>query len=306
MPDRRREDDTHPRRAARGFTLVELLVAFAVGALLIAGLANVVRQGLDTWFLTQISTERTLQARFAMDRVVSSVRATRRLLIPLPNQPIRDVLAVTLDPTLDRDGDGFADGDNDKDGQIDEDLGYDNTNDGAAGIVGIDDDNDGFVDESSKEDDDEDEDQTGNKNEETLDGLDDDGDGAIDEDLPADMNGDGAPGLAGVDDDGDTFVDEGDVDNDDEEGLKDEDWFDPVVYFLNGTTLVERVPNLNPSSGTDFTEAPLAENVVTFRVERLPPAADARGVLLDITLELSGPDGRTLSLASRVVVGGAP
>ncbi len=297
----------------QGFTLVELLVAIAIGALLIGALSGVVGQGLRAWGAVRERTDLTQQARFAMDRMVAAVHGTRRLLRPLGENPataysesIRDVLAVTLDPTLDRDRDGFADADNDKDGAVDEDIPSDNTNDNEAGIVGIDDDNDGSVDESNKDDDDEDEDQTGNRDEETLNGLDDDGDGSIDEDLDADLNQDGEPGLAGVDDDGDGQIDESDVEDDDEDeddrGTKDEDWLDPVVYFLSGTTLLERVPNLNPADGSDFTESPIADNVSQFRVERLAPGPNDRAVLLDITLELTGPNGTTMSLNSRVGV----
>ena len=46
--------------------------------------------------------------------------------------------AVHREPSID--GDGFEDADNDKDDQTDEDIGNDNTADGASGIIGIDDD----------------------------------------------------------------------------------------------------------------------------------------------------------------------
>ena len=54
------------------------------------------------------------------------------------------------------------------------------------------------------------------------------------------LNDDGAPGIAGVDDDGDGSIDEGDVADDDEDGQSDEDWYDPVVFYLSGSAVIER------------------------------------------------------------------
>ena len=75
--------------------------------------------------------------------------------------------------TVDDDEDGASneeilDGlDNDNDGNIDEDLGDDQTQDGMAGIASMDDDGDGSADNNQKEDNDED----GAKGEDRLDGL---------------------------------------------------------------------------------------------------------------------------------------
>lgn len=159
-------------RQRAGFTLVELLVVLIVGALLLAGLAGAVSNALSAERMARARNDRLREVRFAMDRMVTAVAGSPRLLLPLAEAPatpwsesVRDVLALVLDPRLDRDGDGFADADNDRDGRIDEDPGADLNADGAAGIAGIDDDGDGLVDESSKEDDDEDEDQRGTKDE---------------------------------------------------------------------------------------------------------------------------------------------
>lgn len=318
-------------RFAGGFTLVELMISLLMGVLILTAVARLATQGLQTEAVVQEHNELAADARFAMQRMVAAVRGTERLLLPLADNPntnwrehVREqtvpasapegastvataVLAVTLDPTLDTDADGFADGDNDKDGRVDEDPDYDNSNDGAAGIVGIDDDGDGLVDESSAVDDDEDEDQTGNKDEDRFNGVDDDGDGAVDEDFGGDMNEDGQAGVSGFDDDGDGLVDESNADDDDEDednsGGRDEDWFDPVVFFLGSSTLMERRPNLNPADGTDFTEFPIAENVTRFRVERIPQGG-GRAVLLDLTLDTTGPSGKTITLNTRVRVGG--
>ena len=297
-----------------GFGLVEVLATVAIGALIAVALTGVVKAALDAEQASRNRHALTRDARFAMQRIVRAVSRTERLLLPLAENPVttysesvRDpgVLAVTLDPTLDRDGDGFADADNDKDGQIDEDIGRDVNNDGQPGIAGIDDDNDGGVDESNGDDDDEDEDQTGNKDEETMNGLDDDGDGAVDEDLDADLNRDGMAGIAGVDDDGDLSVDESSKEDDDEDedetGNKDEDWLDSVVYFSSGTDLIERMPNLNPADGLDYTERVIAENVTRFRVERIAQGA-GRAVQVDITLDLQS-GAAQVSLQTRVRVG---
>ena len=269
-----------PLQRRSGFTLLELLVVLAVGAILIVGLSGVVGRALEAWDITREQTELTRQGRFALDRMITAANGTTRLLIPSPDnvatvysESIRDVLALLLDPTLDRDRDGFVDADNDKDGLVDEDLGDDATNDGAPGIVGVDDDNDNTVDESSPSDDDED----GLSDEDAANGADDDGDGNVDED-----------GGSLADDDGD--------------GLANEDWLDPVVFRLSGTTLFERIPNPNPIDGTDYTESVLAVNVSQFRVERIPAGIDDRALLVHIALELVGPRGSTLALSSHARV----
>jgi prepilin-type N-terminal cleavage/methylation domain-containing protein len=276
-----------------GLSLIEILIAVTLAAILIAGMQGLISLALNAESSTRARNDSLQQGRFAMQMMVKSVRMTRRLMIPLGENPNtvyseseRDVLAVTLDPTLDRDKDGWADANNDKDyldingdsvrdaGEpelIDEDLPSDATNDAQDGIIGIDDDNDGLIDESSPNDDDED----GVPFEDKYNGLDDDGDGSIDEDSHADMNQDGAAGTGGTCNNKD----------DDEDGIRDEDWLDPVVYFLNGTTLIQRIPNINPVDGTDYQENPIAENVTIFQVTRFPQG-DGRAVLVKITLEI--------------------
>jgi prepilin-type N-terminal cleavage/methylation domain-containing protein len=294
----------------RGFTLVELLLVLAIAGLLMTAVGGFINSALRTQAAVSERNDLTQQARFAMGRMVAAVQDTRRLLIPLAENPatawsesLRNpgVLAVSLPPTVDRDQDGFADADNDKDGAVDEDLPGDTTNDAASGVIHIDDDGDGTVDEVSLENADDDED--GSKEEDRVDGVDNDGDGAVDEDSHGDLNSDSQPGVAGVDDDGDSQIDEGNLQDDDEDGLMNEDWLDPVVYFLNGTDLVERQPNLNPVDGTDYTERTVAEHVTSFVVERVPAA---RAVLVTITLGLTGPSGESLTLSTKVCVGGGP
>jgi len=306
-----------------GFTIVELLISLAIAALLLTAMTGLVNNALEIQDDTGTRNDTTRDGRFAMQRMVAAILGTERLILPFADNPNTDwrehvreqtvpvsapegsstkataVLAVTLDPTLDINADGFADADNDKDGRVDEDPGRDLTNDGAAGVIGLDDDGDGVADEGGLQDDDED----GTDNEDPENGLDDDGDGLVDEDPSWDINGDGAPGFLGIDDDGDGSVDEGNSDDDDEDGSRNEDWLDPVVFFLSGSTLMERRPDLNPADGTDYTEYPIADNVTRFRVERIP-GAGKRAVLVDITLEITNPGGQPVSLNTRIRVGG--
>ncbi len=305
--------DSHVIRKARrghGLTLLETLLALAIAAALAGGLWGVVGQSLQAWTATRERNELVEQTRFAMQRMVHAVQGGGRLLLPLAENPgtawsesVRDVLAVTLDPTLDRDADGVADADNDGDGRVDEDLGRDATEDNAPGVYLVDDDGDGTVDDSGPSEDD---DEDGATDEDLLDALDNDGDGSLDEDLPGDMNADGSPGVVGVDDDEDGQVDEGSSADDDEDGSQNEDWLDPVVFRLSGSTLLERLPDPGNAGGRDYSEHALAENVTQFRVERLPGTPGARAVLVDLTLELTDASGESFSLTTRVRVGGGP
>ncbi len=311
-----------------GFTIIELLISIAMGALILAAVATLFDQVLLTGDNIEQQNDGMQDARFAMQRMSAAVLGTDQLFLPTadnpnttthPSNPARNwlenireqtvpatvglayesaVLAVSLSKDIDTDQDGFADADNDRDGRIDEDPSADLSDDGAAGILGIDDDGDGSIDEGNFSDDDE----SGQSWEDPVNGMDDDGDGQIDEDSDDDINQDGEPGIAGVDDDADGTVDEGFAEDDDEDGQGDEDWPDTVVFFLQGSTLIERHPNVPASSGLDFVENPIAENVVRFRVERVPQGS-GRSVLVDVTLELSSSNGN-ISLHSRLRVGG--
>ncbi|MEQ1560991.1 MAG: hypothetical protein ABL933_18910, partial [Methyloglobulus sp.] len=226
-----------------------------------------------------------------MQRMVRAASKSRHLMIPLGentnpiNSPWSEsvrgdkadgypdigVLAVSLDPTLDRNKDGWADANNDRDfldvnkngirdagepERIDEDTGNDDTNDGASGIKGIDDNGDGINDNGIS------------VNDNDEDGTDD--------------------SIISVDDDTD--------------GIQSEDWLDHQLFFLNGTTLMERLPNINAADGTAYTEYSIADNVSQLRVERVL-GANGSTVLADITLTLSPSGGEPVSLNTRVAVG---
>lgn len=327
---------THRSAYQHGFTLVELLVAVSFAAVLIAGLSTIMAQIGTTTDFARDRNELTRQARFAMDQMVRIVSHSRRLLLPLADNPATDwsehvreetvpasppegsstkataVLAVTLPLYFDLDGDGFPDADDDGDGLIDEDLPNDNHHDFFPGIMLIDDDGDGGVDEGGgwAEDD-----EDGAENEDPVNGIDDDGDGSIDEDAPSDMNGDGCPGICGVDDDNDASIDDGSNDDDDEDAGSFDDPYDPVVFYINNGALMQRTPVPwnedgisapdGPVDGRDFIVSTIAENVSRFRVER-DAGIPGNQELVEITLELASPDtGEVVSLQTQVRLGGA-
>lgn len=320
------------KHRSAGFTMIEMLTAVAITSLLVAATAGVMGEVMSIHGATTERNALARDARFAMYRMTHAVRQTRVLMLPYPDKqstPFREhvrdqtippsppetgsvfasaVLAVTQDETVDLDGDGVPDADNDGDGLIDEDLWGDITRDYAPGIIGIDDDADGWFDEVFCCWWDDDEGFFGG-DEDPINGIDDDGDGWIDEDFSGDMNGDGQPGIAGVDDDGDSLIDEGGSWDDDEDGTSDEDTRDPVVFYLVGNELTERTPmpfDVDGDSdvdGRDYIESTIAENVTRFRVERVPPTAGG-DQLVDLTLELTGPGSDSITLQTRVRVGG--
>ncbi len=321
------------RRRQIGFVLIELLVALMIASLVVGALAAIASQARASAERTRVREALMYDATFAMRHIVDAVQNTDRLMVPLADnvattwrEHVREqtvpasapepgstrataVLAVTLDPSADLDGDGFPDADNDRDGRIDEDPPADSSYDNAPGIFGIDDNGDGTVDENIGTANADDDETNGVVDEDPLGGGDDDGDGIPDEDPGADANGDGAPGVAGVDDDGDGLFDEGSVTDDDEDGFSDEDWWDAVVFYLNGDQLMQRiaVPWDEDASGgvdgRDYVETPLADNVTRLRFERVPRGG-RRADLVDITVELTGADGVMASLNTRVRVGG--
>ncbi len=314
-------DITASKTCICGFTFIELLISLLIGSMLMLGIGTALSASFRASDAVHTKNALNRQAGFAMQRMQRALGHSRRILLPLGDNSYtasvqeneRDVVAVTLAHDIDADGDGVADADNDADGRFDEDLPADSNNDGASGIVAIDDDADGFIDESTSANDDE---SLGiplvlaASDEDPLDGTDDDADGTIDEDPPADMNGDGKAGVSGVDDDGDGVIDEGDRDDDDEDGLVDEDWYDSVVFYLNGSDLIERTPvpwDANASGavdGSDFVEQVIAENVTVFTVVR-EPVTDERFQLVSLTLALAAADGQSVQLGTQVRIGGA-
>ena len=315
----------------KGFSLVELLVAAVIALIVLAAMNGVLSQALQTKQVTQSENESVQAARFAMDKIIREVSHSRMLFLPLIDKPntnwpenIREqtvpatapigdstlataVLAIALPTDRDLDGDGFSDADDDRDGKIDEDLPSDIFNDTESGIWLIDDDGGGSVDEGSYNASD---DESVTENDDPINGIDDDNDNNVDEDPAADNNGDSCPGICGVDDDNDGSIDEGNINDDDEDGLQDEDWYNPIVFYLDDGSLKERVPvpwdenGANGVTGQDFIVSVLAENVTRFRVERIEQENN-RHQLIEITLEVMSSNDGTFSLTTRVRVGGS-
>lgn len=316
-----------------GFTLIELVVSLLVITILFAGLNSVINGLLGSTTHVEERIALTRDAEFAMDRMVRNVSHSRLLLLPLVDKSLSDwpenvreqtvppsppvgsstlataVLAVTLPASSDLDFDGFPDADNDRDGHIDEDVLADRNNDFASGIFLIDDGGDGSVDEGFFTPNDDDE-YFNDQDDDPENGLDDDNDSNVDEDPPSDANADGCPGACGVDDDADGQVDEGGADDDDEDGQSNEDWYDALVYYLDGSELKERVPvpwdesGVGGVTGRDFIVSTIADNVTRIRFERIPVSA-GQSQLVGITLELTTQAAGTASLNRRVRVGGA-
>ena len=314
-----------------GYAYVELLIVIVMSSMITLALMGLLDTASESNDTVRTRNDLLKEARFAMQQMTQSAAATRRLLLPFNDNPYTDypehireqtippsapigsstfasaVLAVTLPANIDLDADGTPDADNDGDGQLDEDLPEDIHNDNGSGVYNIDDDGDGNVDNSIVIDDDERLDLEG---EDPINGIDDDGDNKIDEDPSANMNEDGCPGFCGVDDDADGSIDEGSVDDDDEDGSSDEDWYDPVVFYLAGDVLKQRMPvpwDENGDStvnGRDFLITDLARNVTRLRIEKLDAAS--RYEQVQLTLELTDPvSAESVSLQTIVRDGGA-
>ncbi len=275
-----------------GMTLVELILATVIISLVIGVFTYSLGTSLESWGVIEKENDLMRTGQHALNRMARAVRNTNRVLVPLNANPSRDVLAVAAMI----DNEAFIEPDN----RADEDLAADMTLDGAAGIIGVDDDGDSLVDEGLATDDDED----GLVDEDPLDGIDNDGDGDIDEDVPDDMNADGTSGLIDVDDDGDGFIDESPAENDDEDqvmmaDVANEDPIDPVVFYLAGSQLMERrTDETTPLSFEDYIVNTLAENVILFQVDRLTGAGGE--TLIEIQLTLDDGLGNEVQLTTRV------
>ncbi|MFQ5560315.1 MAG: hypothetical protein ACE5FU_07010, partial [Nitrospinota bacterium] len=132
----------------------------------------------------------------------------------------------------------------------------------------------------------------GKTGEDWIDGQDNDNDKSIDEDIPGGNTTNSGAGA--FDNDGD--------------GSQNEDWFDALVYFTGpgGSALIERMPNLDPVNGTDYTERVLLKaSSVSFTVSRLRPPDGARGVLVALSLSVSGRTGESITFGTKVRIGGS-
>lgn len=78
---------SRPFLLQRGVTLIELLFAVALGAILLAALNSLVKLGLDAQIAGRDSNELAYQGRFALERMAAQARATAPAVLasPAPN-----------------------------------------------------------------------------------------------------------------------------------------------------------------------------------------------------------------------------
>lgn len=269
-------------------TLVELLLAATLMAVIATAAASAMWIFLESHAYATSRSALYREGILMMERMTNGVRKSTAVMVPNAHAPVRDVLAFS--GTVNDDNDYYFN-ENPLLPRIDEDPGGDMTADASRGIVNIDDDGDGTVDEAgSNADDDED----GVANEETLNGKDDDGDGNIDEDLDEDINLDGASGFLNFDDDGDGTVDNGASNaDDDEDGANNEDPFNPSVYWFDGANV------LNERDPIDGTDRPLSTHVSNFQVT-FDGATATHAPRLMISLTLADDNGETVTFTEWV------
>ena len=99
--------------------------------------------------------------------------------------------------------------------------------------------------------------------------------------------------------------------DDDEDGVIDEDWWDTVVFYQVGTSIIERTPvpwdesGGGLVSGLDYVEHTLVTNVTQFQVERVP-APNGGPPLVNLVLTRTDAEGVPNTLSTTVRVGATP
>ena len=212
-----------------GFTLIELTISVAIMGILSVGLVSLLQTSLQIKVEPDRRTELEQRAHRTMDRLTSEIKITSHLLVPNGRRQISSTLAYSLNGNDDGDyyfGDALFP-------RFDEDTAKDMDGDSSPGIRYIDENGDGWDDVASGVQDD---DEDFSKDEDWCDGVDNDGDGSIDEDYDDNNYKSGKPGIAAMDDDGDGRTDEDSQDDDDEDGTKDEDPLNPIMYYRYGGT----------------------------------------------------------------------
>lgn len=272
------------RISEKGLTLIELLIALAIMGLIASAGTALLSASLQAHEHGDARSGLYQEGLLAIERMTGGVRACTFLLIPNAYTPVRDILAFSGSVNDDNDfyfGDPLFP-------RIDEDPISELTKDLLPGIGGIDDDGDGVIDEiiSSIDDDDED----GLDNEDPVDGIDNDGDGNVDEDPRQDQNNDGQPGISKMDDDGDGSVDESTFfADDDEDGVKDEDGTNPIIYsIVSGTSTLQASMPYNGQTTV------LSTRVASFHVTYEAPEK----ILIELTL--TGDDGESVTFSEYV------
>jgi len=70
-----------------GQSLIELLISITIAGVLLAGMQGLINTALNAETSTHTRNNTVQQGRFAMQMMVQSVRKTRRLMIPLGENP---------------------------------------------------------------------------------------------------------------------------------------------------------------------------------------------------------------------------
>jgi prepilin-type N-terminal cleavage/methylation domain-containing protein len=84
-------------RAQHGLTLIELVMAIAIGSLLLAGLNSIVMLGLQAQAPVEAANEQVYRAGFALERIVARIRAAPlKLLSGAPADSTGDWLAPVM------------------------------------------------------------------------------------------------------------------------------------------------------------------------------------------------------------------
>lgn len=68
----------------RGMTLIELVLATLIGAIILAGINGLVERGLDAQTAGRSANELAYQGRFALDRITDKARATAPKILTTP------------------------------------------------------------------------------------------------------------------------------------------------------------------------------------------------------------------------------
>lgn len=276
----------------KGFTLVELLLAITIMGVIAGATMPLLSTMLNAHASLSARSSLYQEGVMIMERITGGLRKTTIVAVPNGHNTTRDILAFSRLVNTDNDfyfGDPLFP-------RIDEDT-FLYFSIGGFGILGIDDNGNGMIDDNSKNDDDED----GMVNEDWLDGIDNDGDGSIDEEMQADSIGNGVAGIAGIDDDGDGQVDEGGgslAEDDDEDGVKNEENILFAVYVYNSSVNTLTEIHSDPVTGIN-SPAPqvvLSTQVTNFEARYKTPT------LIEIALELTGEDGKVVTLTENVYV----
>lgn len=88
----------------KGFTLIEVLLATAISAVLVLALGGLVSRAISVWQYSHERQELLYQGNFAITRIIATMRAGQTLITPADNTPgniLSVVKDVAVDPTPD-------------------------------------------------------------------------------------------------------------------------------------------------------------------------------------------------------------